>query len=916
MKKNKNDNREKNNKRGFPSLLLIFIVTVVVMLVIQNFTESKRANIAFNHQLEHLENLQLIEPEKSRKTSANNDNLVNFTGSFRDNLTEEGKNRYRFLQLLAQHNDLQGEMTDLHKDLEVLHAKAYQSALYFYQITGFPLPASGYVVIPKSFDRNDISYHIILRDISVKSPGNLRSLQEQFRYLSQDNAALYAFGNRLEKLIQEFKSTELGIGSESIKSSLRQVDQSVKAALLDRSMNLDRKMKVFGLALQELQDIAEHLQQYQGEVGLYGLRSVRNYLEYLEVYQGVAANYEKNLVALGKARSKVAHVPWFFNDKEISTKALEEESAENYGPWFHRAQEEWQGFDKNKGLSFKAVDQRRNSVLEKSFKSEEPATNYLSYLITFLPIILIGFLFYFMFARQAKGMGSSAMHFGKSPAKLLKGGNQKITFEDVAGIEEAKEELEEIVDFLKDPMRYRKLGARIPKGVLLVGNPGTGKTLIGKAVAGEAGVPFFSISGSDFVEMFVGVGASRVRDLFDQARKSSPCIIFIDEIDAVGRTRGSGLGGGHDEREQTLNQLLVEIDGIDSTTGVIIVAATNRPDVLDKALLRPGRFDRSVYVNLPDTKGRLAILKVHAKKVKLGDKVNLKDIAKRTTGMSGAELENILNEAALIAARKRRKAVNQDDLVFAFEKVAYGKERRSLEVNKEDMETTAYHEAGHTIVALILNDTDELTKVTRIPRGESAGATHFAKKPQRMGYREKELKIKIAITMGGRVAEEIVNDKDPSTGPYGDIKQATSIARAMVTQYGMSEELGLVDLSEGGQDKSLISGFHEKDHSEETARLIDKEVKRLVDEGYAKARQVIEENDEKFREIALMLIEFETLDKSDLDAIMAGTFSKDEKHKQIEMESDKAQRTPPPPPPTETKGKKGFLNNQENPDMA
>jgi cell division protease FtsH len=381
------------------------------------------------------------------------------------------------------------------------------------------------------------------------------------------------------------------------------------------------------------------------------LRSVRNYLDSLEEYNQLTSKLDDNTAQLDKARQAVSHVVWYFNNQELSTRALEKQDPELFNHWYINAKEEWDNFNANRGGIFKAPDQPLNTVLEKTFKSEEPTPNYLNYLLTILPILLVILVLYFIFSRQMKGMGANAINFGKSPAKLMAKGSNKITFKDVAGVDEAIEELQEIVDFLKNPQKFTALGGRIPKGVLCIGPPGTGKTLIAKAVAGEADRPFFSISGSDFVEMFVGVGASRIRDLFDQAKKNAPCIIFMDEIDAVGRHRGAGIGGGHDEREQTLNQLLVEMDGFDTNEGVILMAATNRPDVLDKALLRPGRFDRRVVISLPDIKGRYDILKVHARKIKMDPSVDLMAIARSTPGCSGADLANLLNEAALLAEK-------------------------------------------------------------------------------------------------------------------------------------------------------------------------------------------------------------------------------------------------------------------------
>jgi ATP-dependent metalloprotease FtsH len=469
----------------------------------------------------------------------------------------------------------------------------------------------------------------------------------------------------------------------------------------------------------------------QDGVRLGMLRCVRSYAEELKQYAQVEQELTKNTALLDKSRQKVSSVIWYFNNQELSTRALEKQDAEVYSHWFASAQQEWKSFEQNKGLAYRAPDQARNTVLERTFKSQEPPPNYFSYLLTVLPLLLVAVFLYFVFSRQMKGVGSSAMNFGKSPAKLMTKETNKVTFKDVAGADEAKEELSEIVDFLKDPSKFTALGARIPKGVLLVGPPGTGKTLIAKAVAGEADRPFFSISGSDFVEMFVGVGASRIRDMFDQAKKNAPCIIFMDEIDAVGRHRGAGIGGGHDEREQTLNQLLVEMDGFDTKEGVILVAATNRPDILDRALLRPGRFDRRVALDLPDIKGRYEILKVHARKIKIDSSVDLMDVARSTPGSSGADLENVLNEAALLAARKGRSAVTSVEVKEACDKVRYGKERRSLEMDEKEKLTTAYHESGHAIAGLVVTHSDPVDKVTIIPRGFSLGATHFMpqKKP-------------------------------------------------------------------------------------------------------------------------------------------------------------------------------------------
>mgnify|MGYP000430469038 FL=1 len=485
-----------------------------------------------------------------------------------------------------------------------------------------------------------------------------------------------------------------------------------------------------------------------------------------------------------------------------------------------------------------------------------------------LPILLIAALIWFFFIRQIKMAGKGALSFGKSKARLLAKERNKTTFKDVAGIDEAIEEVSELVEFLKDPKKFQRLGGRIPKGILMVGPPGTGKTLLAKAIAGEADAAFFSISGSDFVEMFVGVGASRVRDMFEQARKNTPCLIFIDEIDAVGRSRGHGLGGGNDEREQTLNALLVEMDGFDTQEGIIIIAATNRPDVLDPALLRPGRFDRQITVNLPDVRGREAILKVHAKNVKLGPGVDLSVIARGTPGYSGAELANLLNEAALLAASQNKKAVSMVELEEARDKVRWGRERRSLAMTDEDKRCTAWHEAGHALVNVLLEHTHPLHKVTIIPRGQSLGSTMSLPKDDVLNRRRKEMLDMVAVMMAGRIAEEIVSG-DISTGAAGDIQQATNMVRSMVTQWGMSDVVGMI--SYGQDDEYVFLGREIASHrpySERTAEEIDREVKRIIDEQYQVAKRLIETHRDKLEQIANALLEYETLDGAQVEEIV------------------------------------------------
>lgn len=503
-------------------------------------------------------------------------------------------------------------------------------------------------------------------------------------------------------------------------------------------------------------------------------------------------------------------------------------------------------------------------------KPEEERFSWFSIFISWFPLLLlVGIWIFFM--RQMQMGGGKAMSFGKSRAKLLTEAQGKITFADVAGIEEAKEELEEIIAFLKEPKKFTALGGKIPKGVLLVGPPGTGKTLLARAVAGEAGVPFFSISGSDFVEMFVGVGASRVRDLFMQGKKNAPCIIFIDEIDAVGRHRGAGLGGGHDEREQTLNQLLVEMDGFESNEGVILIAATNRPDVLDPALLRPGRFDRQVVVPRPDVKGREQILTVHAKKVPLTPEVNLETIARGTPGFSGADLANLVNEAALLAARKDKQLVDMDDFDAAKDKVLMGAERRSMVISDEEKKSTAYHEAGHTLVAKMVPGSDPVHKVSIIPRGRALGVTMQLPIEDKHSYNRESLLGRIAVLMGGRAAEELIFNTF-TTGAGNDIERATEMARKMVCEWGMSDLMGPVSL--GKKDESIFLGrdmaMH-KNFSEETAVKIDEEIKRIVDESYTRAMTILRENDDALHRLSLCLIEKENLSGTEVDEIIAGT---------------------------------------------
>ncbi len=503
-----------------------------------------------------------------------------------------------------------------------------------------------------------------------------------------------------------------------------------------------------------------------------------------------------------------------------------------------------------------------------AIKAKPPAESpwYMSVLVSWFPmLILIGVWVFFM--RQMQSGGGKALSFGKSRARLMSDQQEKVTFEDVAGIDEAKEELSEIVDFLKEPKKFTRLGGRIPKGVLLMGPPGTGKTLLARAIAGEAGVPFFSISGSDFVEMFVGVGASRVRDLFVQGKKNAPCIIFIDEIDAVGRHRGAGLGGGHDEREQTLNQLLVEMDGFESNEGVILISATNRPDVLDPALLRPGRFDRQVVVSMPDILGREKILKVHMKKTPVDASVDPTLLARGTPGFSGADLENLVNEAALLAAKRNKEKLDMNDFEDAKDKVYMGLERKSKVISEEDRKTTAYHEGGHALVARFLPYTDAVNKVTIVPRGRAAGITWFLPEERDFKYKD-QLKSDLSVAFGGRVAEALVFGRI-STGASNDIKQATDLAQKMVRNWGMSDELG--PLSYSKDEEHIFLGreiAQHRDYSEETARRIDQEVKKFIQESYDRSHEVLKENIDILHKLSELLLEKETVMGAELDELI------------------------------------------------
>ncbi|GHG84060.1 ATP-dependent zinc metalloprotease FtsH [Comamonas sp. JC664] len=544
------------------------------------------------------------------------------------------------------------------------------------------------------------------------------------------------------------------------------------------------------------------------------------------------------------------------------------------------------------------LNQLRNNGVDVKYEREEQNSLWLTILGQWMPVVFL-FLFFIFFMRQLQGGSGKAMTFGKSKAKLLSESHNKVTFADVAGADECKEELEEIVAFLKDPKKFTKLGGRIPKGVLMMGSPGTGKTLLARAVAGEAGVPFFSISGSDFVEMFVGVGASRVRDLFEQGKKNAPCIIFIDEIDAVGRHRGAGLGGGHDEREQTLNQLLVEMDGFESNDGVILIAATNRPDVLDPALQRPGRFDRRIVVPRPDLKGRLGVLKVHTRRVPLAPEVDLEVIARGTPGMTGADLENLVNESALMAARQNKERVDLSDFEAAKDKVFMGPERRSMIMTEKEKRNTATHEAGHALLAKLLPGCDPLHKVTIIPRGQALGVTWSLPTEDKVNGYKKQMLDQISMAMGGRIAEELMFN-EMSSGAANDIERATETARAMVCRWGMSEKMGPLAFGKSDGEVFLGRDFNSsKDYSEDTARQIDAEVRSIVVGCYERGKNLLTENIEALRRVTDALVEYETLDAEDVNILLQGG--------QLTRE-----RPPPrvnaPPKATEKKDKRKILD--------
>ncbi|WLV24776.1 ATP-dependent zinc metalloprotease FtsH [Aciduricibacillus chroicocephali] len=533
------------------------------------------------------------------------------------------------------------------------------------------------------------------------------------------------------------------------------------------------------------------------------------------------------------------------------------------------------------------ITKTANQQSELKVKEEEQPSGFVTFITQMIPFLLIGLLFFFILSQaQSGGGGGRVMNFGKSKAKMYSEEKKKVRFKDVAGADEEKQELVEVVEFLKDPRKFAALGARIPKGVLLVGPPGTGKTLLARAVAGEAGTPFFSISGSDFVEMFVGVGASRVRDLFENAKKNAPCIIFIDEIDAVGRQRGAGLGGGHDEREQTLNQLLVEMDGFGGNEGIIIIAATNRPDILDPALLRPGRFDRQITVDRPDVKGREAVLKVHARNKPLDPNIDLKTIAMRTPGFSGADLENLLNEAALVAARHDKKTIDMLDIDEAVDRVIAGPAKKSRVISEKERNIVAYHESGHTIIGMVLDNADTVHKVTIVPRGQAGGYAVMLPKEDRYFMTKPELFDKITGLLGGRVAEEIIFG-EVSTGAHNDFQRATGIARKMITEYGMSDKIGPIQFTSGGGEVFLGRDIqNEQNYSDAIAEEIDKEMQHFINTCYSRAKQILTENRDKLELIAQKLLEIETLDEQQIRSLFDKGVLPENHHTTVKTDND------------------------------
>ncbi len=909
------DNKKQDPRKQQPYLFLI-AVFLLALMTYQSFFSTKTARVSFSYQLEHLVNLDLIHPEDSRK-AATLSNLSTFSGRFREAKTEVSRQRFRFLELIEERNNVNLQKMSLEQETAQTRSRVVSATTLFLSVSGLKVPQTGYQVVSDFFDTPDHQNHIVVKGPSPSDSPSFSEIQGSYeRNLGSDSDKVDAYIHNILNVVASLRSPLLGIGSEPMKKTLREIDQSLQVAM---QPNVSKESRVVTIqsSLSLIENTINQLDRVEDHVRLRQLRSVRDYVRCLDQYGELLKKSEEVDQRLDRALLPVQNYVWFFNNEEVSSRELAMQPAGAFHQWFVSAKEEWNQFDENKTYVFKAPDQPVNKVLEKTFKSEELPANYAGYFLSLAPLLLILFLLYIAFSRQVKGMGGNPMDFNKSPARLYPKGSNDITFKDVAGIDDALEELEEVVDFLKNPQKFTALGGKIPKGVLCVGPPGTGKTLIARAVAGEADCPFFSISGSDFVEMFVGVGASRIRKMFEDAKRNAPCIIFIDEIDAVGRHRGAGVGGGHDEREQTLNQLLVEMDGFDTTEGIIIIAATNRPDVLDKALLRPGRFDRQVIISLPDIKGRFEILKVHARKIKLDETVDLMAIAKGTPGASGADLANMLNEAALLAARRNRSAVTMDEMREAKDKVVYGKERRNLEIDRQERQSTAYHESGHALVGSLVEHVDPIDKVTIIPRGFSLGSTMVLPKKNRVTYWKKELVDQIAFLMGGRAAEEIFLG-DVSNGAKNDIERATQLARSMVCEWGMSDKLGTVtydERSDNGQYLGL-GGFREKMYSEETAQEIDHEVRQLLDAAYDHAKKLIQDNKAVIETMAAMLMEFETLDAQDVEKIVKGSWDIEEKRGKLKESLEKAKKSTPPPPPKEALEDNGSSPSSESEETA
>lgn len=909
------DKENPNPKKGFsPGFFLMLMGLVLALLAYQNYTSLPTAKVSFSHQLEHLVNLDLLDPQDSRKVAVN-DSLVSYSGQFRATLPEDSKQRYQFLELLYQRNQLREKRAMLFSEQPKLQKEARRAALRFLELSALSIPAKGFVVVDGSFEDGSTSASIVLfeKDLQKESLISLRDVEEGYILARQLKGAaqqseLSSLRENLSALIASFMAPSTGLGLESAKVSLRQADTLLRSIQGD-TPSVEERLTTYNQVIQLLQRMVAQVAILKDHGHLQDLRQVRSYLLNLKQQKETTALLDKNQLQLDKAKGAVQDQLWYFGNQKLTTRQLENVDSEAYSAWFQQAKGAMDHFEENKGLTFSTPNEKRNLVIEENFRSEEPAPNYIGYLFTLMPVILLLSLLYFVFSRQMKGGGQSPLNFGKSTAKMLDASNVQITFKDVAGVDEAKEELVEVVDFLADPHKFTSIGAKIPKGILLIGPPGTGKTLLAKAVAGEAKRPFFSISGSDFVEMFVGVGASRIRDLFEQAKKQSPCIIFIDEIDAVGRHRGVGLGGGNDEREQTLNQLLVELDGIHSNVNVILIAATNRPDVLDAALLRPGRFDRHVYVPFPDIKGRFQIFLVHTRKIKLEEGVDLMQLAKQTPGSSGADIANIVNEAAIYAARSGRVTVAMSDLEMAIDKVRYGKNRR-LELEFEERKATAYHEAGHTVTAVLLKEVDEVEKVTITPKARSLGSTQFTPK-ERYSYWKNYLLDKLVVLMGGRVAEEIFLH-DLSSGAQQDIEQATGIARKMVCRWGMSESVGAIALVGEEDEQNRQYGSSDRSYSEETARLVDTEVQKLLVAANHKARELLESSRDKVEVMVAALLEFETLDREDIFAIMDGKFDSGVKRQKIDESLKLAAPKGPPP----FSGKLPPSKGDDNPNMS